>query len=183
MSVRFESTYKDEVAQVGDHFNTMLEKIEVLILNVRAAEHQKRLSEMKALQSQINPHFLYNTLNTILWKTESRKQEDVKEMIVSLSLLFRLGLNNGHELTTVRKEIEHVTQYLILQQQCYEELFEFRIDADEIYLLNHASLKLLQPLVENSILHGFMNGDFAIKPARRSGRFLGLGGLAYLSYQ
>ncbi|MCL6458332.1 MAG: sensor histidine kinase [Gorillibacterium sp.] len=162
LSVRFESAYQDEVAQVGGRFNTMLEKIEVLILDVKAAEHQKRLSEMKALQSQINPHFLYNTLNTILWKTESRKQEDVKEMIISLSLLFRLGLNNGYELTTVRKEIEHVTQYLILQQQCYEELFEFRIDAEETDLMEHSSLKLLlQPLVENSILHGFTDGDFA----------------------
>jgi two-component system sensor histidine kinase YesM len=161
LSVRFESEYQDEVAQVGGRFNNMLTKIEVLILDVKAAEHQKRLAEMKALQSQINPHFLYNTLNTILWKAESRKQEDVKEMIVSLSLLFRLGLNNGHELTTVGKELEHVTQYLILQQQCYEDLFEFQIDAEAAYLMDHSSLKLLlQPLVENSILHGFMDEDF-----------------------
>ncbi len=160
LSVRYETSYKDEVAQVGGRFNTMLEKIERLIEDVKTAEHLKRIYEMKVLQSQINPHFLYNTLNTILWKAESREQEDVKEMIVSLSLLFRLGLNNGHELTTVAKEVDHVTQYLMLQHQCYEELFDYRIDVEEHGLLELPCLKLLlQPLVENSIIHGFKNGD------------------------
>ena len=88
LSVRFSSNYRDEVAQVGERFNTMLAKIEVLIKDVTEAEQQKRLSEIKALQAQIDPHFLYNTLNTILWKSESKQQEDVKEMIISLSQLF-----------------------------------------------------------------------------------------------
>lgn len=160
LSVRFTSDYRDEVAQVGERFNTMLEKIELLIQDVTDAEKQKRMSEVKALQAQIDPHFLYNTLNTILWKSESRKQEDVKEMIISLSQLFRLGLNNGHDLTTVAKEADHVTRYLILQQQCYEELFTYEITVEE-GLEEQPLLKiLLQPLVENSILHGFQSEDY-----------------------
>ncbi|MEK3837741.1 cache domain-containing sensor histidine kinase [Paenibacillus sp. FSL R7-0128] len=160
LSVRFSSDYRDEVAQVGERFNIMLVKIEQLIQNVTEAEKQKRVSEVKALQAQIDPHFLYNTLNTILWKSESRKQEDVKEMIVSLSQLFRLGLNNGRDLTTVAKEVDHVTRYLSLQQQCYEELFTYEIAVEE-GLEEQPLLKiLLQPLVENSILHGFQSEDY-----------------------
>ncbi|MBW4079848.1 sensor histidine kinase [Paenibacillus sp. S150] len=160
LSVRFSSDYRDEVAQVGERFNTMLEKIEVLIQDVTDAEKQKRMSEVKALQAQIDPHFLYNTLNTILWKSESRKQEDVKEMIVSLSQLFRLGLNNGHDLTTVAKEVDHASRYLSLQQQCYEDLFTYEITVEE-GLEEQPLLKiLLQPLVENSILHGFQSEDY-----------------------
>lgn len=160
LSVRFHSEYQDEVTHVGERFNIMLEKIGLLIEEVSEAERQKRKSEIKALQSQIDPHFLYNTLNTILWKSQSGMQKDVNEMIVSLSRLFRLGLNNGMDLTSVAKELEHVGQYLRLQQQCYEELFEFRIEAEE-GVEGLSSLKvLLQPLVENSILHGFRNEDF-----------------------
>ncbi|MFB9279635.1 sensor histidine kinase [Cohnella cellulosilytica] len=160
LSVRFTSEYRDEVAQVGERFNGMLEKIELLIKDVTNAEKQKRKSEVKALQAQIDPHFLYNTLNTILWKSESRRQEDVKEMIVSLSQLFRLGLNNGRELTTVAKEIDHVSRYLSLQQQCYEDLFAYEIEVEE-GLEDEPCLKiLLQPLAENAILHGFRNEDY-----------------------
>lgn len=80
-------------------------------------------------------------------------------MIVSLSKLFRLGLNNGNEITTVRKEMEHVTQYLRIQQQCYEDLFDYSIHVEDESILDQPMLKLLlQPLVENSILHGFKDG-------------------------
>lgn len=160
LSVRFSSNYRDEVAQVGERFNTMLAKIEVLIKDVTEAEQQKRLSEIKALQAQIDPHFLYNTLNTILWKSESKQQEDVKEMIISLSQLFRLGLNNGRELTTVAKEVEHVSRYLSLQLQCYEGLFTYDIEVEEGIEERLCLKLLLQPLVENSILHGFSDKDY-----------------------
>lgn len=159
LAVRYESQFQDEFAQVGQRFNRMLEEIETLIVDVKEAETNKRKAEMKTLQSQIEPHFLYNTLNTILWKSESGEHEDVREMIVSLSKLFRLGLNNGNEITTVRKEMEHVTQYLRIQQQCYEDLFDYSIHVEDESILDQPMLKLLlQPLVENSILHGFKDG-------------------------
>ncbi|WP_168735395.1 sensor histidine kinase [Cohnella fermenti] len=156
LNVRYSSPYRDEFALVGLRFNQMLEKIGELIGHVTQAEREKRLLEIKALQAQINPHFLYNTLNTILWKSETARHGDVQEMIVSLSQLFRLGLNNGQEMTPLGKELDHVTEYMRLQQQCYEDLFVFEISVNDEELLDLPVPKLLlQPLVENSILHGF----------------------------
>jgi len=153
--VRYESKYDDEFSRLGQRFNRMLDEIGALIENLKDAETNKRKAEIKALQSQIDPHFLYNTLNTILWKSESNEHEDARDMIVALSLLFRLGLNNGRERTTIRQEIEHVTQYLLIQQLCYEDLFRYTMDVPA-EVMELPSLKLLlQPLVENSILHGF----------------------------
>lgn len=155
LSTRFEGLYKDELTHVGLRFNSMLDRVELLIQERTAAEQAERLAEMKALQAQINPHFLYNTLNTILWKSHSGQQEEVREMIMSLSVLFRTGLNSGEELTTVGKELENITQYLRIQKLCYANLFEYEIYSDkELEELPILKL-LLQPLVENSILHGF----------------------------
>ncbi|WP_159888228.1 cache domain-containing sensor histidine kinase [Paenibacillus puerhi] len=156
LDVRFESPYEDEVGRVGHSFNRMLARLDELIVEVKLTEEEKRKSEMKVLQAQIDPHFLYNTLNTILWKSETAEHQDVREMIFSLSQLFQLGLNNGRELTILEKELEHVRQYLKIQQKCYEGLFTFVIELKNPLLLRRPVVKiLLQPLVENSILHGF----------------------------
>lgn len=156
LDVRFESPFEDEIGQVGRKFNRMLEQIGELIEEVKAKEQEKRYSEIKALQAQIDPHFLYNTLNTIYWKSEMEEQQAVSEMIVALSLLFRLGLNNGKEITTLRQELNHAEQYLKLQAMCYPDLFRYEIFCEDEGLLDVPILKiLLQPLAENSILHGF----------------------------
>jgi two-component system sensor histidine kinase YesM len=170
LSVRYHSDYEDEVSQVGYRFNRMLEQISHLIEEVKEIEWEKRKQEVKALQAQIDPHFLYNTLNTIYWKAETNQITEVKEMIFSLSLMFRLGLNNGQEMTTVEKELDHVNQYLSLIQKSYRRLFQFRIEVEEDRLLRLPILKvLLQPLVENSILHGFADveegGEIRIRVA------------------
>lgn len=158
LDVRFTSKYEDEVTQVGLKFNRMLEEISSLIEDVKEAEYEKRKMEVKALQAQIDPHFLYNTLNTIIWKSEMSQNKDVTEMITSLSLLFQFGLNGGNEMTTLVKEMDHVRQYLILQQKCYEDLFQYSIELRDDLLLDTPILKIiLQPLVENSILHGFQS--------------------------
>ncbi|WNS43756.1 histidine kinase [Paenibacillus sp. MMS20-IR301] len=174
LNVRFQSKYEDEVSAVGHKFNRMLDQIQVLIQEVRVSEQEKRKSEVKALQAQVDPHFLYNTLNTIFWKSENGEKKDVSEMIVALSLLFRLGLNNGHDITTLEQEIKHVRQYLQLQQKCYENLFTYSIEVeDEAYLTIPILKILLQPLVENSILHGFRDkadpGSIAIQISRSAG--------------
>ncbi|WP_168120530.1 histidine kinase [Paenibacillus sp. HB172176] len=156
LSVRYDSPFNDELSQVGQRFNTMLDRIEDLLGEVMEVEAEKRFAEVKALQAQINPHFLYNTLNTIVWKSESGEHEQVREMIISLSLLFRLGLNNGNDITHLGKELEHVEQYLFIQKQCYGKLFSYTIICEDSKLQALPILKiLLQPLVENSILHGF----------------------------
>jgi len=157
LAVRFHSGGNNEVTQVGMQFNRMLEQITGLMEDNRHVQKEKHRAEIKALQAQIDPHFLYNTLNTIYWKTKLKKSEEVGQMVMALSKLFQLGLNNGQEMTTIKKELLHVEQYLSIQQKCYDNLFEYRVEApqdDEFQ--QHPILKvLLQPLVENSILHGF----------------------------
>ncbi|OZB92397.1 sensor histidine kinase [Paenibacillus sp. XY044] len=156
LSARFESGSGDELAQVGFRFNRMLEQIVVLIEEVTEAQTHKRSAEIKALSAQMDPHFLYNTLNTIYWKLNLRQVGPSQKMVMSLSRLFQLGLNNGQEITTLTKELEHVRQYLELQASCYEGLFSYDIDVREPELSSLSIPRIiLQPLVENSILHGF----------------------------
>lgn len=156
LTARFESGSGDELAQAGFRFNRMLEQIVVLIQEVTRAETNKRAAEIKALSAQMDPHFLYNTLNTIYWKLNMKQVEPSQKMVMSLSRLFQLGLNKGQEITTLSKELEHVRQYLELQTSCYEGLFtyEIQVKAPELGSLPVPRI-VLQPLVENSILHGF----------------------------
>lgn len=154
LNARFQSPFQDEIGEAGRKFNQMLERIGDLIEEVKDTEQDKRKAEIKALQAQIDPHFLYNTLNTIVWKCEMDEYEDVKEMVISLSALFRLGLNAGQEMTTLGRELDHVRQYLNLQQQCYEGRFIYTINAPPELQELPVLKVILQPLAENSILHG-----------------------------
>jgi len=156
LTARFESRSGDELGQVGLRFNRMLEQIVVLIDEVTVAQTHKRTAEIKALSAQMDPHFLYNTLNTIYWKLKLKQIEPSQQMVMSLSRLFQLGLNNGREITTLSKELEHVRQYLELQLNCYEGLFSYEIHVrdPELSALSIPRI-ILQPLAENSILHGF----------------------------
>ncbi|WP_019533569.1 sensor histidine kinase [Paenibacillus ginsengihumi] len=178
LTVRFVGEGSDEVHQVGNQFNRMLEQISELIEQLTTAQKEKHAAEIKALQAQIDPHFLYNTLNTIYWKTKLKKSDEVGEMVIALSRMFQLGLNNGEDLTTVKRELSHVEQYLHIQQRCYQGLFEYRIDAPEDEeFLEHPILKIvLQPLVENSILHGFKDkhehGHLRIRLFREQDRLM-----------
>lgn len=160
LDVRFESPYRDEVSLVGRQFNLMLYRMKGLLYNVKRIEKEKRMSEIRVLQAQINPHFLYNTLNTLYWKSQLGQKDDVSAMILSLSKMIKLGLNHGQEMTTVAKEVEHIKQYMDLQMQCYEGLFQYDIQIASPSLHQYPLLKLmLQPIVENSILHGFEDLD------------------------
>ncbi|WP_342555857.1 sensor histidine kinase [Paenibacillus sp. FSL R7-0652] len=156
LNVRFHSKYKDEVSQVGMRFNFMLDEIKKLIKEVKDREEEKRRAEIKALSAQMEPHFLYNTLNTIYCKSILGNNDDVNEMILALSSMFQLGLSQGRDIVRIEDELSHVRYYLMLQQQCYEGRFEFRIDVEDETILSYSIPKLtLQPLVENTILHGF----------------------------
>lgn len=158
LNVRFESKFQDEVAQVGSRFNRMLDEISRLIEDVKTSETDKRKAEMRALTAQMNPHFFYNTLNTIYCKSVLGENEDASAMILALSEMFQLSLNAGRELIPLQDELRHAEQYVAIQQISYENLFTFRTDIGEERLLQCLVPKIvLQPLVENSILHGFRN--------------------------
>ncbi|MFD0714561.1 sensor histidine kinase [Paenibacillus sp. GCM10027626] len=156
LSVRFESKSQDEVAQVGFQFNRMLDEITRLIQDVKAGEAGKREAEMRALTAQMEPHFLYNTLNTIYCKSEMGENEEASKMIMALSQMFQLGLSGGKDWNTLEDELLHVEQYCTIQNMCYERLFTYsKMIGDPELLTYYVPKILLQPLVENSIQHGF----------------------------
>lgn len=155
LDVRFESVYKDEVSQVGFRFNRMLDEIKQLIEDVKNRERDKRKAEIKALSAQMDPHFFYNTLNTIYCKSVLGENDDVNEMILALSNMFQLSLSGGRDLITLADEVDHVRQYLAIQQRSYENLFVFRMEVEPEMQACLVPKIMIQPLIENSILHGF----------------------------
>lgn len=150
-----------EVQHLGKTLNSMVVQLRSLMDDIVQEQESKRKSELDALQAQINPHFLYNTLDSIVWMIENRKYEVAVTMVTALARLFRISLSKGRTIIPVCDELEHVRNYLTIQQMRYKNKFQFDIEA-EPETLNCATIKLIiQPLVENAIYHGmeFMSGD------------------------
>lgn len=153
---------KDEISILGRVFNNMLDDLKNLINEVYRVEHQRRSAELRALQSQINPHFLYNTLDTIQWKSLDYNAYEVADMINALSRFFRISLSDGKEFITIADEIEHVRNYLKIQEVRYKDKMEYIINLDNSVEQYLVPKMIIQPLVENSIYHG-------LKPKRKKG--------------
>ena len=150
-----------EVEHLGKSIKNMLGRIKVLMSDLVAEHNAKRKSEFDTLQSQINPHFLYNTLDIIVWMIENENSDKAVSIVTALAKFFRISLSKGKNIITVKDEVEHVRNYLMIQNMRFKNRFEYSIDVDE-EVLSYSSLKLmLQPLVENAIYHGmeFMDGD------------------------
>jgi two-component system sensor histidine kinase YesM len=147
----------DEITELGNNFNIMIGKIrELLNAKIKEQENLKK-AELKALQAQINPHFLYNTLDTIVWMAEASKTDQVIEIVRALSSFFRISLSKGKDWISIRQEIEHVRSYLAIQKMRYRDILDYKIEVDE-NLMDGTILKLtLQPLVENALYHGIKN--------------------------
>ena len=124
--------------------------------NVRE-QKQKRKSELQALQAQINPHFLYNTLDSIIWMAESGKNEEVVQMTSALAKLLHQSISNEDEIVTVEREIEYTRNYLAIQKLRYRDQLEYIIDIDEEVLHRKIVKLVIQPLVENALYHGIKN--------------------------
>ena len=149
----------NEIGSLTRSFNVMTHRIrELMEQNVKEQE-QKRKIELKALQSQINPHFLYNTLDSIIWMAEGKKNEEVVIMTASLARLLRQSISNEDELVTVGQEIEYVRSYLTIQKMRYKDKLEFEIKADPSITQVPIIRLVLQPLVENAIYHGLKYKD------------------------
>lgn len=147
----------EEMEVLGDSFNTMVEKIWGLVEDMRNEQIHLRKTELKLLQAQINPHFLYNTLDTIIWLAEDEQNEQVVEMVDQLSIFFRTTLSKGQDFITLAEEESHVTSYLEIQQFRYSDILEYEVHiAPEIQC--YYILKIcLQPIVENALYHGLKN--------------------------
>lgn len=146
-----------EVKQLGESFNVMIEKINELLQQVTGEQIRLRKAELELLQAQINPHFLYNTLDTIVWLAESGKQDMVVSMVGSLSDFFRTSLNQGKDIIRIREELVHVQSYLAIQQVRYQDILDYTIDVPEALFEGTIPKITLQPLVENALYHGIKN--------------------------
>ena len=147
----------DELIPLANNMNLMAEQINVLI--EKNIEEQKNIqkAEMKALQAQITPHFLYNTFDTIIWLAEEEKTEDVVKITKAFSDFLRISLSRGHEWITISQELDHIKNYLTIQKIRYADILNYDIEVDE-EILDYKIIKLvLQPLVENAIYHGIKN--------------------------
>lgn len=143
-----------EVRELSQSFGHMVLRIQQLMSTVRQEEINLRKTELKALQAQINPHFLYNTLDSIAWMCERGRNADAVNMVHALARLFRISISRGHELIPIAKEIEHAESYLQIQKYRYKNQFTYEFDVDPGCLDYYCNKITLQPIIENAIYHG-----------------------------
>lgn len=160
-NIQMEVTNEDEFGNLAKSFNHMLRRIDLMLkridlLKMKEIDNQEKLrkAELKALQAQINPHFLYNTLDSIAWMARLNQADKVEEMIDALTTYFRISISRGSDFISLREEFTHVEKYLSIQKIRYEKKLNYSIDIPN-HLLEYKTIKMiLQPLVENSIYHG-----------------------------
>ncbi|MCB0003008.1 MAG: sensor histidine kinase [Anaerolineae bacterium] len=147
----------DEITELGLSFNIMIGRIRELLDSQMKEQESLKKAELRALQAQINPHFLYNTLDTIIWMAETQQTEQVVQLVSALSSFFRISLSKGRDWISIGEEIERTRNYLTIQKMRYRDILDFRIDVEPA-VANNTILKLiLQPLVENALYHGIKN--------------------------
>lgn len=162
----------DEITELGMSFNIMIGKIkELLDSKIKEQENLKK-AELRALQAQINPHFLYNTLDTIIWLAESKKTDQVVKIVTALSSFFRISLSKGKDWITIGEEVERIKSYLTIQKMRYHDILDFKIEVDKDASENTILKLILQPLVENALYHGIKNkrkgGTINVRARRKS---------------
>lgn len=159
---RIDFDTEDELGRLGASFNKMVEQIKSLLLEVKMKEQLKKEAELRAFHYQINPHLLFNTLNSIQWKAKLKGDSEIQEMIHHLTRVLEGSLNVTEELVTLKKELATIQHYLSIQKIRYGPVFQFHLSFDE--RLSHYLIPrmTLQPLIENSFFHGFDDGHGAI---------------------
>lgn len=154
LNTRLPMDRKDDFGKVTRSFNDMVKEHRDLIKNNYEQQLLMAKTELRLLQSQINPHFLYNTLDSIYWKAENYEAEEISEMVLNLSKFFRTSLSKGKDVFTIEETVEHLTYYLTVQRLRYADHFSVRFDIEEESKPVPLLKLILQPLVENAILHG-----------------------------
>lgn len=162
----------EELTELAQQINVMANRLESLIEQNRREQENLAKSELRLLQAQINPHFLYNTLDTIIWQAESGQSEEVIHLTRSLSDFFRISLSSGADWIPLEKEVMHLSGYLSIQKTRYRDILNYAIDIPEDMYEGYIVKLLLQPLVENALYHGIKTrrgGGFIRVSARRDG--------------
>lgn len=152
-SVRLEEERRDEFGEINQEFNHTIGRIEELLEEIAVSKMLNREMEFKALQAQINPHFLYNALDTINWMARKEEKEEICEMVSAVSNLLRISISNKETMFTLEKELDYVKDYLYIQQTRYRSRFEAVFEIDERIKSQRIPKLTIQPLVENAIVH------------------------------
>lgn len=156
-SIQIQEGSKNEFAKLSHTFNSLARKTDSLIKEIHYEQNLKRKNELKALQAQINPHFLYNTLDSIIWMAELQDHVSVKKMTSALAKLFRISISKGRQIISIEEELEHVKNYLQIQKMRYSNKLDYTLDIKEEVLVYQTVKLILQPIVENAIYHGIKN--------------------------
>ena len=157
LTVRSDVKTGMEVSTLSNSLNTMIDKINELLEQITKEQVRLRKAEFELLQSQINPHFLYNTLDAIIWLAEAGEQKKVVSMVGNLSEFFRTSLNQGKDIISIREEIQHVRSYLEIQQVRYQDILKYEIQVPKELNKYMIPKITIQPLVENALYHGIKN--------------------------
>lgn len=159
LGIRCDVKSANEVGRLSENFNHMISKMQALMEQLVHNEEQKRKSELKALQAQIKPHFLYNTLDSIIWMAHAGKNSEVADMTVALASMLRTSIGSGNEMIPLKEEMEQVSNYLIIQKLRYNEKLRYELDMSPETASFTVPKLILQPLVENAIYHGIKVKD------------------------
>ena len=164
---------RNEIADMMRYYNNMLRSIHVHVVEKLESERRKKELELEVLVSQINPHFLYNTLENIVWKSNEAGHPDIGRLAAMLGRMYRLSTSGGQIIVPVKHEIEHLTAYTQIQKNRYGDAFEFDLRVDHEEIRGLMTLKIiLQPIIENSFLHGMEGLDRKLRirlKVRRTG--------------
>lgn len=163
LQTRMDVDSDDELGVLGRSFNNMLGQIQTLVDEVTKTEKLKKEAELRAIHYQINPHLLFNTLNSIQWKARLQGNEEIREMLYHLTMVLEGNLDITQELVTVERELSMITHFLQIQRIRYGEAFHYEIDVDEAAMGCLIPRMSLQPLFENIFFHGFEDGEGTIR--------------------
>ena len=176
LTARAEPVDVTELTELAESINIMADHLQDLIRQNKLEQQNLKKAELRTLQAQINPHFLYNTLDTILWEAEDENNEEVIQLTKALSDFFRISLSDGRDWITVREEIRHLTGYLQIQKTRYRDVLSYDIQVAEEIMTESIPKLLLQPLVENAIYHGIKEqrggGKITITGEPQNGRII-----------
>lgn len=154
LTVRFHGDYQDEIGDLGRNFNQMLEKIQELLEQVYEEQENMRQAELKVVQEQFKPHFLYNTLDTIGWMAREHSAYDIVHLVDALTNVFRISLSKGKDYITIEEEMRYISNYLYIQKIRYGSKVLYEVSVDPLCEKEEIPKLILQPLVENAIYHG-----------------------------
>ncbi|WP_313127905.1 cache domain-containing sensor histidine kinase [Anaerocolumna sp.] len=164
LDVRVESNVYNELDDLSDSFNQMVNQIKNLMDDIVAVEHNKNELELEVLHAQINPHFLYNTLNTIRWMAKIKGEDSISDALVALVKLLRVSISFGNNMITLEEEIAYIENYLLIQKLRFNQLFEIHYDIIEEHKLLNIPKLILQPIVENSLIYGIDEAEDREEP-------------------